>query len=99
MAATDHDEDTIYASAGLCSNLLDHILERAKNESESLLLIEELRGRFNLWARYVGVFAAQRASLDARLDPHPDIKDMVIELLDMVRRNLQWGRWLISLAV
>ncbi|KAL5358300.1 hypothetical protein BJX96DRAFT_163655 [Aspergillus floccosus] len=86
----DHDEDAIYTSARSCSNLLDHILERAKNESESPLLIEELRGRFNLWARYVSVFAAPRASLDARLDPYPDIKDMVIELLDMVHRNLQW---------
>ncbi|RSM04459.1 hypothetical protein CEP52_006828 [Fusarium oligoseptatum] len=51
-------------------------------------IAEELRGRFNLWAAYAGAFAAPKASLDARLVAHSDIKDMVLELLVMVQRNI-----------
>ncbi|KAF9886797.1 hypothetical protein FE257_011044 [Aspergillus nanangensis] len=80
----------IYNSARLCSKFFEQRLTRAEIPAGDSLLLEELRGRFNLWAKYVGVFATPRASLDARLASYSEIKDMVVELLDMVQRNLQW---------
>lgn len=85
------EDRTIYDSARLCSRLIEQSFAKVENNSEKSLIIEELKGHFYLWAKYVGAFAAQRASLDSRLAPFPDIKDMIIELLDMVERNIQWG--------
>lgn len=64
--------------------------------SPLFLLAEELRGRFSLWAAYLGVYTAPRASLDARLDGHKKIRDMVLELVEMVQRNLQWGIYFLT---
>lgn len=90
---TDRDVSlTIYDGAMLCSDLFDQILEPTGNGSQ-WLLAEELRGRFGLWAAYVGVYAAKRASLDARLDGHKKIKSMVLELVEMVEKNLRWGNY------
>jgi hypothetical protein len=61
------------------------------SESPLFLPAEELRGRFHLWATYLGVYAVPRASVDARLDCDKETKNMLLELLEMVQRNLQWG--------
>ncbi|KAM5346199.1 hypothetical protein ACJ41O_009204 [Fusarium nematophilum] len=67
------------------------------NGSPEYLLAEELRGRFSLWSAYIGVYAAPRASLDARLDSHQNLRDMVLELVEMVERSLQWVKTASSL--
>jgi hypothetical protein len=81
----------IYGAAQRCSKHFQHHLETADGTGEDCLAIEELRGRFNQWAAYVGAFAVPRASLDARLSSHEDIRDMVLELLYMIQSNLKWG--------
>ncbi len=86
--------EPIYDAAQLCSAQFEHHLQTADSASEDYLAVEELRGRFSQWAAYVGVFAVPRASLDARLAPHEDIRDMVLELLFMIQDNLDWGNFL-----
>lgn len=90
---------TIYDGAMLCSDLFDQILESTGNESQLFSLAEELRGRFSLWAAYLGVYAAKKASLDARLDGHKNIKSMVLELVERVEKNLRWGNYFLPLAL
>ena len=40
------------------------------------------------WSDYTGALALPQASLDSRLRDHHEIKGMVLELLDMITRNL-----------
>jgi hypothetical protein len=44
-----------------------------------------------LWAAFVGAFAAPKASLDARLQNHGAVREIVLDLLFMLQQNLQWG--------
>ncbi|KAL2845286.1 hypothetical protein BJY01DRAFT_247758 [Aspergillus pseudoustus] len=50
--------------------------------------VEEFQGRFEAWASYLAVFAGQHSSLDHRVHRHPSLQDMIIRLLDTLRRNL-----------
>lgn len=88
----NEDKETICNAAMDCSDLFQQWLESLEPASPEHEFAEELRGRFNLWAAYVGAFAAPKASLDARLVGHQDFKDMVIELLNMVKQNLKHGK-------
>lgn len=80
----------IYDAAQLCSDYFQHIIKGGESSAEGYAAIEDLGGQFNQWVAYVGAFAVPRASLDARLAPHEDIKDMVLDLLYMVEDNLRW---------
>ena len=50
--------------------------------------IKGLRNNFAFWIDYTGALAPIGASLDDRLQGHDEIKEMVMELLEMVDRNL-----------
>ncbi|KAH7133080.1 hypothetical protein B0J13DRAFT_450677, partial [Dactylonectria estremocensis] len=82
---------TIYDTACKCSELFESIVGLMQSRGSDAILATELLGRFRLWASYLGVFAMPKASLDARLEDHKKIRDMVLELLEMLERNLQWG--------
>lgn len=82
---------TIYEAASACSELFDQYLASSGTASAKHDMIEEFRGRFNLWAAYVGAFAAPRASLDARLEQHSDIRDVFHDLLVMIEDNIKQG--------
>lgn len=47
--------------------------------------------RFYVWASYLGVFAAPDASLDKRLQESDDIQNLVVQLLSLMQRNLEFG--------
>ena len=95
MASASNELQTspepIYDASRQCSTLLNEYMIDEAISSELYTTIQELRGRFEAWAAYTGAFALPRASLDARLAPHDDIKNMVLDLLTMLERNLQWG--------
>ncbi|KAF9891460.1 hypothetical protein FE257_003926 [Aspergillus nanangensis] len=78
---------TIYETARACERGFDR-LSILGDETYPSTEVKELRGRFGLWIAYLGVFASPKASLDVRLTMHPDLKDIVLELLDMVSRNI-----------
>ena len=48
-----------------------------------------LRNSFSFWIDYTGALSLMDSSLDVRLLGLTDISSMVIELLEMVERNLQ----------
>ncbi|KAI1085119.1 hypothetical protein F5B20DRAFT_575585 [Whalleya microplaca] len=42
-----------------------------------------------MWAGYLGVFADEKAELNTRLRYSPDIRDLVVQLLNLLNRNLE----------
>ncbi|PON20791.1 hypothetical protein TGAM01_v210299 [Trichoderma gamsii] len=81
----------IFDAAQLCTKHFEDYFKAADGaKGDNYLEMEEQWGRFNQWAAYIGAFAVPRASLDARLTPHIEIKDMVLELLDMMQDNFVW---------
>jgi hypothetical protein len=48
-----------------------------------------IRNSFSFWIDYTGALSLMDSSLDTRLHGLTDISSMVIELLEMVERNLQ----------
>lgn len=92
MATTEQDRRLIHDLADKCDvqfeNLL-MLLSRTNNTDQRAFL--EQQYRFEQWTRYLGVFADPQASLDSRLDSAPDIRDLVLELLVVLERNIQHG--------
>ncbi len=88
----DNRGQDIYRAAITCSGLFQTYLTASVTSEPRRNIADELCGRFNLWAAYTGAFASPKASLDARLADHEDIKDMVLELLVMVERNIRYGK-------
>jgi hypothetical protein len=68
------------------SLLVSDISESSTKELSSD--IRGLRNSFAFWIDYTGALAPIGASLDDRLQDHGEIKEMVVELLEMVERNL-----------
>ncbi|RFU75777.1 tpr domain-containing [Trichoderma arundinaceum] len=50
--------------------------------------IRGIRNSFAFWADYTGALAPIGASLDDRLQGHEEINEMIVELLEMLERNL-----------
>ncbi|KAJ2988255.1 hypothetical protein NUW58_g4076 [Xylaria curta] len=88
-SAVHASSQPIYDAAQLCSKHFEDHLQTTDDAGDDYLAIEELWGRFNQWAAYAGAFAVPRASLDARLVPHGEIRDMVLELLLNSRDNAE----------
>ena len=62
-----------------------------EDEDKRKAKMEVIRRDFDLWINYTGALAAVGRSLDDRLGGYTDIKDMVLELLQMLARNLQYS--------
>jgi len=83
-----------------CTRLFESLMERkipdlrGDTRDRGVVLrrrTEEMGRSFNLWVDYTGALAADVSrSLDTRLYDHGDIKEMVIELLQMLARNLEY---------
>ncbi|RMJ18660.1 hypothetical protein CDV36_001592 [Fusarium kuroshium] len=84
--------EPIYHASRACLALFDEYMTDMSLSEQSLALVGELRGEFKTWAAYIGAFAVPRASLDARLVSHSDIRDMVLDLLMVLEQNLKWAR-------
>lgn len=66
---------------------------RTKDEDERITKMEVIRRDFDLWINYTGALASVGRSLDDRLGADTDIKEMVLELLEMLARNLQYSMY------
>ncbi|KAF4984122.1 hypothetical protein FZEAL_615 [Fusarium zealandicum] len=84
--------EPIYESARTCLALFDEYINDEDLSDQAFAFVEEVRGQFKTWAAYIGAFAAPRASLDARLSTHDEIRDMVLDLLKMLEDNMNWVR-------
>lgn len=91
--------EPIYEAAVACLTIFDEYLRRSQapkqpskgDEEQPCAEVEELRARFKQWAAYIGAFASARASLDARLALQATTREMVLELLVLIRLNMRWG--------
>lgn len=92
------NSEPIYHASRKCLALFDEYISDGVLSGESLTLIGELRGQFKTWAAYIGAFAVPRESLDVRLYPHVDTRNMVLDLLTMLERNLKWGLYYTCLS-
>lgn len=66
---------------------------RTKDEDERIAKMEIIRRDFDLWVNYTGALASVGRSLDDSLGADTDIKEMVLELLEMLARNLQYSMY------
>jgi hypothetical protein len=84
-------EHTIYRAVLRCDNRF-HVLRdwmqslspdmRAFAKHHAALRIEH--ERFDGWIRYIGALANPQMSLDRRLHFHPDLKDLIIQMLALL---------------
>ena len=80
---------SIYKLAARCSSLFEEILSNV--QSDCFDLVETQFGRLNIWASNIGVFANENASLDYRLRYSNDIRVTILQLLEVLDRNLSRG--------
>lgn len=94
---------SIYHVADVCFDYFEHLISIGDvdpliqqtygiaSDIENKVMLRDVRGihnSFAFWVDYTGALAAAGASLDNRLQDHVEIKEMVLELLEMVARNL-----------
>jgi len=81
------------AALALFTNLNSNFSQDITPDEATLLpLLEDQYGRFNIWARNVGVFASGHASLDYRLREDPQPRVLVGGLLEGLQDQLQRGK-------
>lgn len=82
-------EDTISIEnlASDCTILFRDCLANPRLDTAGLRL-EDIGQRFDAWTRDLCMVAGGRASLDRRLKFNPDIRAMIVELLNLLKRNL-----------
>ncbi|EPS45578.1 hypothetical protein H072_455 [Dactylellina haptotyla CBS 200.50] len=78
---------SIYELTLRCHDLFVGIL--AQSETMHFDAIETQFGRLNIWASNIGACAGGKMSLDYRLRYTDDIKTMIVELLEILERNLK----------
>ncbi|OQV05946.1 Ankyrin repeat-containing protein [Cladophialophora immunda] len=88
--SADEDEDeAIYNLADECESLFQQVLLQQQSlRAASLRIFEEYHQRFMSWTAYLGVLAKRSVCLDRRLRHHPDLRDLVLRLLDILKENL-----------
>lgn len=91
MAATNNRE--VYDSALVCQKNLE-ILTRPPSllTDNDLRLMRNNSQQFALWSGYLGVFARQNISLDSRLELAPGIKQLVLDLLNLLKSDTIHGK-------
>lgn len=79
----------IYTLAMECKTLFTTSLEDNRAQESNLRQYEH---RFLLWASFLGVYANEKSSLDRRLRRAPEIRDLVLLMLQVLKRNLRQGK-------
>jgi hypothetical protein len=81
--------EDIYSQARQCENLFIRYLEKQRAYEKQ---VSKCRHRFLTWASFLGVFAKESASLDRRLQSKPEIKELFLSMLRVLKRNLALGK-------
>lgn len=82
----------IFHLARICEDLFTKYTDPKFKVSEFRTRAELQQQRFDVWASYLGVFANPNASLDKRLECSDEIQNLVVQLLSLMRRNLEFGK-------
>lgn len=88
MADNKAEDVIIFDRASECKRLIGNCINRSIGNVEDFRRLDEQYQRFIRWAGHLGVMAAPQMSLDKRLQVVPDIRDWVMELLDLLKINL-----------
>ncbi|KAE8440464.1 hypothetical protein EG329_007584 [Mollisiaceae sp. DMI_Dod_QoI] len=90
-ALPKEDDEPIFSLAEDCETLFQQETSRLQSEeSKQLRTFEEHQQRFTAWTAYMGVFAKRSLCLDRKLRHHPDLQDLVLRLLDILKTNLSY---------
>lgn len=84
--------EPIFEVASECENLFLEQIARLKNGADlnAIKVVGEYQQRFQAWAAFLGVFAVPEMCLDRRLRRHIEVQDLVLRLLDIIKRNLSY---------
>lgn len=97
----NQDDDAIYEATISCLNLLNSLTKQADSSAtlslgkagelsrQDAAFLEDMARSFNIWINYTGALTDLSRCLDFRLKGYNDIRDMVLELLQMFERNLE----------
>lgn len=90
MSSVLRTPTTIVEAARLCAQSFVHLqstphLLQPLSESE----FEDQLGRFKIWLGNLGVFAADTASADFRLKDDQDVKDVIINMLTRLNKEVE----------
>lgn len=90
MLACEAAEGSISAKASECESLFTKSLQILNSNGEHTheAILRKLEKRFLDWAAYLGVFAGVSGSLDQCLEHHPQYRDLILLVLDMLNMNL-----------
>ncbi|KAB5536166.1 CHAT domain-containing protein [Coniochaeta sp. 2T2.1] len=100
LAATpEHNERRISVVGGACRDLFLKCIEQRQRSSSTQSRAELQRQRFHVWASYLGVFASDNAALDKRLECSDEVRNLVIQLLSLMERNLRFVAYAHTSAV
>ncbi|PVH67866.1 hypothetical protein DL98DRAFT_600035 [Cadophora sp. DSE1049] len=80
----------IFGLANICEDLFSRYADPNIPLPEPKARADLQQQRFELWASYLGVFAPYNVSLDRRLEYSEEIRNLVMQLLCLVRRNLDF---------
>ena len=76
-------EKEIFDHATAALKALQKCVESFSGESQDLFEVQ--LARFNLWASNIGTFAPYRTSLDCRLRDAPEVTNVIVGLLDIIK--------------
>ncbi|SPO05897.1 uncharacterized protein DNG_08586 [Cephalotrichum gorgonifer] len=80
--------DNIFEAATICRRRFEEYLQVPRLYGKQ---VTEFQRRFQTWAEFLGVFAPLSACLDTRLAGAPEMKELVMSMLAVLRRNLERG--------
>ena len=95
MPSTSPSTTSVLRATQLCIQLFRRGLPRSRRGMLSPLdlgsqaILENQMGRFKIWAGNIGVFAAGNASTDYRLRQDQDVRDIMIQMLARLKKNLE----------
>src|SRR5262249_7668922 len=91
---TADKNEPIYNLAEECETLFQQRLSQPESSLASdVQALGEYQQRFISWTAYLGVFAKRSVCLDRRLRHHPDLQDLVLRLLDILKTNLSQSEY------
>ena len=85
---------TILDRARKCMILFEtlHAAINEKNVTADLASsVDDQIGRFNIWSGNIGLYASASASLDYRVQDIPQIKNLIIQQLDGLEKDISRG--------
>ena len=90
-------EEPIFELASDCDDLIQSCLEFTSRGDDGHIkdLVDSYERRFAAWWEYLGVFAETKANLDRRLRHHTQVRDLVLRLLVILRRNLRFREFIL----